>query len=70
MRRLLLTLARALALLGVLTTGDSAAGQAAEPVGLGPTLSAIKARHVVRIGYREASLPFSYPRQVGPADRL
>ena len=60
MRRLLSTLAPALALLGVLATGDSAAGQAAEPVGLGPTLSAIKARHVVRIGYREASLPFSF----------
>jgi glutamate/aspartate transport system substrate-binding protein len=32
--------------------------------GLSPTLAAIKNRHVVRLGYRESSLPFSFLDQV------
>ena len=33
---------------------------AAQDVGLSPTLAAIKASKTVRLGYREASLPFSF----------
>jgi glutamate/aspartate transport system substrate-binding protein len=32
----------------------------AQDVGLSPSLARIKATHTVRLGYREASLPFSY----------
>src|SRR5215468_4465164 len=33
--------------------------------GLSPTLAAIKSAHVVRLGYRESSLPFSFLDQAG-----
>ena len=33
--------------------------------GLSPTLSAIKKAHVVRLGYRESSPPFSFLDQSG-----
>src|SRR3954465_4356285 len=33
--------------------------------GLSPTLAAIKARHVVHLGYRESSPPFSFLDQAG-----
>ncbi len=46
-----------------LATGASA--QTASGEGLSPTLSAIKAAHVVRLGYRESSPPFSFVDQAG-----
>ncbi|HLG48637.1 MAG TPA: amino acid ABC transporter substrate-binding protein [Reyranella sp.] len=39
---------------------SSAAGTAAQDAGLSPTLAAIKRDGVVRLGYREASTPFSF----------
>src|SRR5262252_1298427 len=45
----------------ILATG--AAAQTSE--GLSPTLSAIKGRHNVRLGYRESSPPFSFLDQAG-----
>src|SRR5437764_456270 len=40
---------------------SSASGQpAGEQIGLSPTLAAIKKSRTVRLGYREASLPFSF----------
>ena len=38
--------------------------------GLDPILARIKKTRTVRVGYREASLPFSFVDRVGPADRL
>src|SRR6266852_8549414 len=38
----------------------AALGQSSDEVGLGPTLAAIKKTHTVRLGYREASPPFSF----------
>jgi glutamate/aspartate transport system substrate-binding protein len=37
----------------------------AQEVGLSPTLAAIKSTHTVRLGYREASPPFSFLDQAG-----
>jgi glutamate/aspartate transport system substrate-binding protein len=45
-------------LAGLLATG--AAAQSGGGDGLSPTLAAIKANHVVRLGYRESSPPFSF----------
>jgi glutamate/aspartate transport system substrate-binding protein len=42
-----------------------AASAFAQEVGLDPTLAAIKSRHTVRLGYREASPPFSFLDQAG-----
>src|SRR5690349_24824595 len=46
---------------GLLATG--AAAQTSE--GLSPTLAGIKSRHVVHLGYRESSPPFSFLDQAG-----
>ncbi|GLH80762.1 amino acid ABC transporter substrate-binding protein [Bradyrhizobium sp. SSBR45G] len=43
----------------------SAVAQSASSEGLSPTLAAIKARHVVNLGYRESSPPFSFLDQAG-----
>jgi len=42
-----------------------AAAQSGGSEGLSPTLAAIKARHVVHLGYRESSPPFSFLDQAG-----
>src|SRR5262249_23575271 len=56
--RLTSTLLRALLLVGLLVAGASA--QTGGSDGLSPTLAAIKNAHVVRLGYRESSPPFSF----------
>ena len=50
--------AASLLLAGFLLTTPAAAQTASE--GLSPTLAAIKKDHVVRLGYRESSPPFSF----------
>jgi len=50
--------AASLLLAGLLLTHPAAAQTAGE--GLSPTLAAIKQNHVVRLGYRESSPPFSF----------
>src|SRR5438874_12113170 len=47
----------------LLATGASAQTGGSE--GLSPSLSAIKTAHTVRLGYREASPPFSFLDQTG-----
>lgn len=61
--RLRAVVSTGLLLAGLLATAASA--QTADGEGLSPTLSAIKAAHVVRLGYRESSLPFSFLDQAG-----
>jgi glutamate/aspartate transport system substrate-binding protein len=61
MRSLLRTGLRAAALLlAGLLLAPLAAAQTAGNEGLSPTLAAIKQAHVVRLGYRESSPPFSF----------
>src|SRR3954470_17165894 len=58
----------ALVLLAACLTIGSAIGPAAAQggsEGLSPTLAAIKLRHVVHLGYRESSPPFSFLDQAG-----
>jgi glutamate/aspartate transport system substrate-binding protein len=50
--------AAGLLLAGFLLTSPATAQPAGE--GLSPTLDAIKKAHVVRLGYRESSPPFSF----------
>lgn len=50
----------ALAVAGVALTASLAGPAAAQGEGLSPTLAAIKANHVVHLGYRESSPPFSF----------
>lgn len=57
-------MAAGLVLLASLPT--AALGQSSDEAGFGPTLAAIKETHTVRLGYREASIPFSFLDQ---ADR-
>src|SRR5579863_3379209 len=48
---------------GLLLSGcllATAAGAQTNDEGLSPTLAAIKSRHVVHLGYRESSPPFSF----------
>jgi ABC-type amino acid transport substrate-binding protein len=47
------------------TVSSAAAQTTGEPIGLSATLAAIKKSHTVRLGYREASLPFSFLDQAG-----
>jgi glutamate/aspartate transport system substrate-binding protein len=47
------------------TVSSAAAQTTGEPSGLSATLAAIKKSHTVRLGYREASLPFSFLDQAG-----
>jgi glutamate/aspartate transport system substrate-binding protein len=47
-------------LLGSCLLATAAAAQSSGGEGLSPTLAAIKAGHVVRLGYRESSPPFSF----------
>jgi len=56
----------------LLATAASAQGSGSSggSEGLSPTLSAIKAAHLVRLGYRESSPPFLVSRPGQPADRL
>ncbi|WFU41556.1 amino acid ABC transporter substrate-binding protein [Bradyrhizobium sp. CB82] len=60
--RLISAISGGLLLACALATGAS--GQTGGE-GLSPTLSAIKGAHVVRLGYRESSLPFSFLDQAG-----
>src|SRR6202162_2599018 len=53
-----------LAVLALLTT--AAAAQTVGGEGLSPTLANIRSTHVVRLGYRESSPPFSF---LDPANR-
>jgi glutamate/aspartate transport system substrate-binding protein len=48
------------ALLAACLLATAAAAQSGGGEGLSPTLAAIKAAHVVRLGYRESSPPFSF----------
>src|SRR5882672_5066312 len=43
-----------------IAAGSAGAQPAGEQIGLSPTLAAIKKSRTVRLGYREASLPFSF----------
>ncbi len=47
-------------LLAGLLASRAATAQESDQVGLSPTLAAIKKSHSVRLGYREASVPFSF----------
>ena len=49
-----------LALLAACLLATAAAAQSGGGEGLSSTLAAIKAAHVVRLGYRESSPPFSF----------
>ncbi|MCP3474131.1 amino acid ABC transporter substrate-binding protein [Bradyrhizobium sp. CCGUVB1N3] len=61
--RLTSAISAGLLLACALATGAS--GQTGGSEGLSPTLSAIKSSHVVRLGYRESSPPFSFLDQAG-----
>jgi glutamate/aspartate transport system substrate-binding protein len=52
-------------LAGVLLAGPVFAQDTAPATGLSPTLAAIKAAHTVKLGYREASPPFSFLDHAG-----
>ncbi len=65
MRTLFASLAACLLTAGLLATAARAQGGAGGGEGLSPTLAGIKARHVVRLGYRESSPPFSFLDQAG-----
>jgi ABC-type amino acid transport substrate-binding protein len=57
------TVPRLIAVLGLVLAGflsTTPAGAQAGGEGLSPTLAAIKSRHVVHLGYRESSPPFSF----------
>jgi glutamate/aspartate transport system substrate-binding protein len=62
-----LCLQAAIVLLAANLTTTAAPAQTAAPAGegLSPTLAAIKSSHVVRLGYRESSPPFSFLDQAG-----
>jgi glutamate/aspartate transport system substrate-binding protein len=62
------TVRRSIGTFGLLLAGcllATAASAQTEPEGLSPTLAGIKSRHVVRLGYRESSPPFSFLDQAG-----
>jgi glutamate/aspartate transport system substrate-binding protein len=50
--------------IGVLSNGVLSNGALGQDGGLSPTLASIKSTHAVRLGYREASPPFSFLDQV------
>src|SRR5512142_1655839 len=57
------TVPRSIAVLGLVLAGflsTTRAGAQTGGEGLSPTLAAIKSRHVVHLGYRESSPPFSF----------
>jgi glutamate/aspartate transport system substrate-binding protein len=49
----------------IMVGSASAQSSGEEPIGLSPTLAEIKKKRTVRLGYREASLPFSFLDQAG-----
>src|SRR3977135_3694790 len=53
-------------LLAVCLLATAAAAQTGGNEGLSPTLANIKKTHVVRLGYRESSPPFSFLDQANP----
>ncbi len=65
MRNRLAFLILGIGLLAGVSLAGSAIAQTAEPIGLSPTLAAIKKAKTVRLGYREASIPFSFLDQAG-----